>query len=327
MNATVSNNIIQNITYVTGGRHVIGHVFEPVSYSAANQSNLNFENNTATNVTYLASTNREFIFVDYRATSSGGNVIITNNNFNMPSAGSQQAMELRFRQTNNSNVNVLVDNNGHGTGAIINTAVTFLDIDAEDNARVDVTITNNEFTNTNAAPGAAIAVATEDLVAAGGPPIMDVSITGNDLDATGNVIDLNKSAGDMNVTQASAAAIAAANGGATVNVSGTPDFSQPAPTLPTVPPVPGTAPLLAADGGVEAASGGTLGGVITGDVLAALAAAAVARWATTGLSAGQLATLDAIGVTVADLPGGALGDFAGRPARHRQQRRRPRLVH
>ena len=80
----------------------------------------------------------------------------------MPSAGSQQAIELRFRQTNDSNVNVLVDNNGQGTGAIINTAAAFLDIDAEDDARVDVTITNNEFTNTNGTPGNAIAVATED---------------------------------------------------------------------------------------------------------------------------------------------------------------------
>ena len=42
MTATVRNNVIQNIQYATsaGGRHVIGHVFEPVAYNAANFTNL-----------------------------------------------------------------------------------------------------------------------------------------------------------------------------------------------------------------------------------------------------------------------------------------------
>ena len=39
--------------------------------------------NTASNVTYTA-TNREFIFIDFRAPASGGNVTVINNNFNMP---------------------------------------------------------------------------------------------------------------------------------------------------------------------------------------------------------------------------------------------------
>jgi len=79
----------------------------------------------------------------------------------------------------------------------------------------------------------------------------------------------------------------------------------PAPNLPELPP----APLLAADGGVEAAGAGTPGGVITGTVLATLADAAITRWAATGLSVDQLATLDGITITVADLGGDQLGHF------------------
>ena len=151
----VRNNVIQNIGYAdeSGGRHVIGHVFEPVSFNAANFTNITIDGNTASNITYTNTKNREFIFVDLPAPASNGNVTITNNNWNMPSAGAQQGIELRFRQTNASTVNVLVNNNGSGSGATSNTAVAFLDIDAEDAAIVRATVTNNGFTNSSATTG------------------------------------------------------------------------------------------------------------------------------------------------------------------------------
>ena len=62
---------------------------------------------------------------------------------------------------------MLVNNNGQGTGATHNTAVGFLDIDAEDAAIVNGTVTSNRFTNSNATPGFGITVSTEDPVAAG----------------------------------------------------------------------------------------------------------------------------------------------------------------
>jgi hypothetical protein len=222
LNATIRNSIIRNISYPAGGRHVIGHVFEPAMYNASHSTTLLIENNTATNITYTG-TNREFVFVDYRANASGGNITIRNNSFNMPSAGTQQLMELRFRQIMASTVNVLVSGNT-GTG---NTAVAFLDIDAEDAATVNTTITNNNFTNSSGTPGFSIAVATEDAGST-----MCANISGNILSAAGNTIDLNEQAGTMNITQASQAALSAANGGATVSVGGTPTFGAPACILP-----------------------------------------------------------------------------------------------
>ncbi len=216
LNATIRNNIIRNINYgmAAGGRHVIGHVFEPAMYNASNSTTLLIENNTATNITYTGN-NREFVFIDYRANASGGNVTIRNNSFNMPSAGAQQLMELRFRQVAASTVNVLVSGNT-GTG---NTAVAFLDIDAEDAATVNTTVTNNTFTNSSGTPGFSIAVATEDTGST-----MCANISGNTLSAAGNTISVNEQAGTMNITQASQAALTAANGGATVTVGGTPTY-------------------------------------------------------------------------------------------------------
>jgi hypothetical protein len=218
LTVTLQSNTIQNIAYGAGagGRHVIGHIFEPVTFDAANFTDITIDDNTASNVTYTA-TNREFIFIDYRATASGGNVTVTNNNFDMPTAGSQQMIELRFRQTNASTVNVLVDNNGQGTGATGTTSVSFLDVDSEAAATVNATITNNDFTNTNGAAGFSISVANESATSS-----LCANITGNVLSP--NTIQLDEAAGTMTVTQGSEAALEAANGGANATVTGTPIF-------------------------------------------------------------------------------------------------------
>ncbi|HEY9403901.1 MAG TPA: Ig-like domain-containing protein [Pyrinomonadaceae bacterium] len=231
LTAVVSNNTIQNIAYQSGagGRHVIGHVFEPVSYTATDFSNLRFENNTATNITYTAS-NREFIFVDYRANSSNGDIKINGNNWNMPtSASTSEAMELRFRPTNASTIDLQVDNNGQGTGAISNTGDQFLDIDAETAAvTVNATVTNNKFTNSNVTPGTAIDFATEAATSN-----MCVNVSGNNVTAAGNTISLTETAGNMTVTQANSGAVTTANNGAVVIVAGAPAFGQSACALPT----------------------------------------------------------------------------------------------
>jgi hypothetical protein len=117
----------------------------------------------------------------------------------------------------------------------------------------------------------------------------------------------------INLSRAGSAAGTAAGviqddnvGSPAVVASGTVNLVNTLP--PTPPPV---APLLAADGGVQAAGTGTPSGVITAADLDTLADAAVARWAATGLSAEQVATLDGITITVADLAGDNLGTFVG----------------
>ena len=237
LTAVVSGNTIQNINFQTGagGRHVIGHVFEPTSFNPANFSNIRFENNTATNVTFTA-TNREFIFIDYRADSSGGDIKVLGNNWNMPtSASTSEAIELRFRSTVATTTDVLVDNNGQGTGAISNTGTRFFRVDVEDASIVNLTVTNNKFTNSNGTPGAAIEVRTEDDGAiAGCCANLCANITGNNLTAAGNTIVFNEAAATtMNVTQASSAAVTTANNGAAVTVTGGIAFGGPVCTLPS----------------------------------------------------------------------------------------------
>ena len=96
----------------------------------------------------------------------------------------------------------------------------------------NATINNNTLTDTSAAH---IELA---AVTASGTPTMCANISGNVLPGGAiGVIQLTESAGALNVTQASAAAVAAANSGATVTVSGTPTFGVPACTLPTFAPI------------------------------------------------------------------------------------------
>ena len=227
LNATVTGNTIQNIAYGVGagGRHAIGHVFEPVAFNAASSSTLIFSNNTISNITYTA-TNREAIFIDYRPTASGGEVTVQGNTINMPTAGTQQAVEMRFRQTNPSTVNVLV----RGNNITHNTAVNFLDVDAEAAANVQLTVDgSNIFNNTNASPGQTIAVTSEAATSS-----LCANITGNTLQAGGGSITVEETAGTVTVTQASAAALASANGipAGNVTVSGAVAFGVPACIIP-----------------------------------------------------------------------------------------------
>ena len=73
-------------------------------------------------------------------------------------------------------------------------------------------------------------------------------------------------------------------------------------TLPTLPP------LLAAPGGVQAASPTPGVTDLTQAELDAVVAAAIADWAAAGASASQLAALHAVTFSVADLPGNILGE-------------------
>ena len=196
-----------------------------MSFSAGNSSTLSFTNNVISNVTYTA-TNREAIFVDYRPTASGGEVTIQGNNFNMPTTGSQQAIELRFRPTNASAVNVLV----RGNTVAHDTAAALLDVDAEAGASVQLTVDgNNNFSNSNGTPGQTLAVTSE---AAGSS--MCANITGNTLQSGSGTITVDETAGTLTVTQSGAAALASANGipSGNVTVSGAVAFNGPTCTLP-----------------------------------------------------------------------------------------------
>jgi hypothetical protein len=102
----------------------------------------------------------------------------------------------------------------------------------------------------------------------------------------------------VNVTQASAAALAAANGltasaapGNTVRVDTNVFFSQPAP------PSPPATPQMALNGQGPGSSE-----VLTMDALAPLLAVAIVHWAAAGASATQIAQMQSAQIRIADLP-------------------------
>ncbi len=306
MTAVVEDNTVQNITYPTAGRHIIGHIFEPIVFSAADFSDLRFEGNTVTGVTYAQPTNREFVFIDYRPAASGGDIKILNNNFNIPSADAQQLFELRFRQTNASTVDLLVDGNT-GTG---NTTAPFLDIDSEAAATVNATVTNNNFTKTGA--GQTLDLASETATAS-----LCANISGNTLSP--NTITLNEAAGNMTVTQASAAAVAAANGGATVTVLGSPTFGAAACSLPmnALMSNGGDSENLMMSTGPDAQNdtlfaernegpGDDKVNRLSPAALSIIVQTAISKWQDAGISAGDLARLRGASFEIADLPEGQL---------------------
>ena len=102
----------------------------------------------------------------------------------------------------------------------------------------------------------------------------------------------------VNVTQGSAAALAAANGltasaapGNTMRVDTNVFFNQPAP------PSPPATPQMAANGQGPGSSE-----VLTMDALAPLLAVAIAHWAAAGASAAQIAQMQNAQIRIADLP-------------------------
>ena len=141
-----------------------------------------------------------------------------------------------------------------------------------------------------------------------------INVSGNNLDGTETTpffdfditLQLNETSGaSLRVTQASDAALSAANNGNSVS-----SFSNPPNTItynagtPATPPLP----LLAAAGGVQASSPTSGETHLTQAQLDSIVTAAIAQWAHAGASAAQLAKLSAVTFTVADLAGDAVGE-------------------
>ena len=168
------------------------------------------------------------------------------------------------------------------------------DATIDDNViNVDATITNNTGTVAGSF-GAGLLV---DVGDGSGIAKNDVriNVTGNNLNGTNTTpffdfditLNLNETSGaSLRVTQASDAALAAANVATTVS-----SFSNPPNTItynagtPPTPPLP----LLAAAGGVESASGTPGDHDLTSPELAVMVQAAVGRWASAGLTGVQTA--------------------------------------
>ena len=270
-----------------------------------------------------------------------GHVIIENNQLGQAAPlwdTPQSSQAILVQALANGTVFALIQNNtvdAPGTLEIVRVRAT-------ETADVDATIINNNIDDTDGASFAEIGVSTGTGVVAGGN--IDVSISGNTVNGGRIFLDENTS-GDIDVQQASAAAIAAANGGATVIEDGgiAPDYSQPAPTSPTAPTVPvsplladpappttgtdttsqdygddvqgndkpGTTPTPDPDPQPEPDAGPTHPVIVDDGVLSQaeldyLAEAAIQRWADAGATPEQLAAMRSTEFSLADMTGNYL---------------------
>ena len=119
---------------------------------------------------------------------------------------------------NTGRFDVLVNNNTISGTLTANENVR---IDTQGNAMANATITNNTITNLAGDD-------TIDMDSQGAGSVLCGNITGNTLNSGAGTVRLDESAGTFNITQSTAAALAAANGipAGNVTVVGTPAFNQ-----------------------------------------------------------------------------------------------------
>ncbi len=304
-------------------------------------------------------------------------LLIDNNNIDRLGSTSKFAISVNSTNNAGAgtvgNVDVTIQNNdigqqaalwtaGNGTAeAIFVTAQAGASMDALINANVvdangsleiirarasgtgvlNATITNNDVTDT---VGAHLEIVGAAGTISGQAGNLNLSFSGNIVPAGGvGTIGITEgSAGGpvstVNVQQASAAAVAAANSGATVNVTGSPAFGAAAPTLPTLPTLPlifaptidepvtpppsdDATPIVPPPDITTAIDGATPpvvqppvivdDGVLSQAELDSLVGAAIARWEAAGITAEQSALLHSARFSVADLPGWYLGESGG----------------
>jgi len=218
----VRNNVLKNIV---GSRGIV-----LIADTFAGPLDLTVDNNS---IDRLGSTSKHAINVGVRDNVAGAKVKIINNDIGQnPSpaapgtlwtAGNGTAEAILVLTQNAASANVLL--NGNVIDA--NATLEVMRVRAIGTSTMNATVTSNYLNDTNTTHIEFAAVT------ASGTPTMCVNISGNILPAAGvGVIQLTESAGTMNVTQASAAVVAAANSGATVTVTNVPTFGQPACTTP-----------------------------------------------------------------------------------------------
>ncbi|MGY4474688.1 cadherin domain-containing protein [Bradyrhizobium sp. USDA 3364] len=187
----------------------------------------------------------------------------------------------------------------------------------------DLTITDNTIQHVNGGRGVFVQDNQVTDIAnppgAGPFPAIFLSMAGNSFSniagqaGNGQFVRIKESFGTVKVTQDAPTAgntateLDNANGSTDptkFSISGTVDFSQGAPPLPTT----NTLPLLAESGGVQASTPNTGEMHLTQAELNSVVSAAIAQWAAAGASAAQLAALKAVTFGVADLAGQTVGE-------------------
>jgi hypothetical protein len=338
---TIRNNTITNVPGSRGINFVVD----------GGQARINIDNNTISGL----NSNHEAISINALKntsvvpnTTGAVDVTINNNHIGIGSAsgwtyaGSLTADAIDLIAQQGATLTAAVTNN------VVNsqTAGNVLRARASGSGTLNATITNNTLNDTNAAdanPGQLDLSAGTINTDAGGHIVSLISgntITGGTAQIIHFGVGVNAPV-SISVTQASTAAVAAANGGATV--TGTPTaFNGATPPAPTPPTVPASPLIVAPPAPVDTTTivgekpvsdpvvstaqeqGGATGTSATSPAAAAassavtmsltqaqldtMVAAAIDRWAAAGATPEQIAAMKAVSVTVADIAGLQVGD-------------------
>jgi hypothetical protein len=320
---TIRNNVMSDIE---GARGITATV-------DGGHTELLIDNNT---INSLGSTSKFAISVNSTnsisaATVGNVDVTISNNDIgqsgNLWTAGNGTAEAIFVTNQGGATIDALITNNlvtANGSLEIIRGRAAGTGV-------MNITMTNNTVTDT-VGSHLELALAT-GTVGTQPAATINASISGNLLagGATGTITltegaTFSSGTPDINMQQASAAALTAANNGATVSPD-TSDFGQAAPTLPTTPTLP-SQPILAATtpaptptepdvadgsdsgGGAGEPAGPTVvdDGTLSQAELDLIVGAAIARWEAAGATDAQLAAMRATQVSVSDLGGLTLGE-------------------
>ncbi|HWS25520.1 MAG TPA: hypothetical protein VN259_03005, partial [Xanthomonadales bacterium] len=233
---TISGNTLGTTAFANGDRRGIGIIAEPDVSANGELGSVdvviegNFINRLPT---------REAIFVDLREDTGNSELIIRNNNignlagFEGQVGGTREAIDVQTRGEVARTLDLLVSGNNVRSNTDTPFSVMNLEVNIDNGTPGDLTmnatVTGNTFTNSGT--GNELFARARD---AGTVTTLCLNMSANTVGAGAGVLDLDD-VGELNVQQASAAALAAANGipaGNVVITSGAPVFGVACPAPP-----------------------------------------------------------------------------------------------
>ena len=313
LNGTIQNNTFNNIIGSRGITATCDTFAGPTKFLI-----------TGNRIYRLGSTSKHGISVNFLNTATG-EVSVTGNAVGIGpalwTAGAGNGNPVLLTTENTARMTALLV--GNRVSANTSTGIEVMRVRAINSSTLNATVIGNTLTDTDGTHVEFDASTGTGGVAGG---TINLSITENDL-PSGGVIKLSRNAspGDINVTQTNAARVSSNNRGATVTITGFPDFGQADPALPSSPPLP---LLFAPD--LTTATPGPLASEITPpasrwvaapasparrpltrDQLDGLVAEAIARWQATGLTPEQSRLLHGLHFEISDLASLHLGQAEG----------------
>ncbi len=235
LSVNITNNVIQNIGTSVAGTCGALPCIGRRGIDVFMDDNTNASGTIVIDGNQLSNIQRAGIFLDTGSIFNGAsyNAKVTNNTVGTNaarvgigtalSAGGESGVRIENRNNNGKSLNLnfsgnTVRNGNGGSGSALNTPGVL--IRDQNSATTDATVTGNDIdTNTSNV----VAELRVDTLTA--TSILCLDVNGNTLaGGASGVLAINESAGTLNVEQASAAAAATANNGATVTTTGTPQF-------------------------------------------------------------------------------------------------------